>query len=70
MRISVENVCRNYGGKPVLDHVTLPITEKSRIGLIGVNGTGKSTLLRLIAAVLLPCFPAYRSHIFRRRPKA
>ncbi len=51
MRISVENVCRNYGGKPVLDHVTLPITEKSRIGLIGVNGTGKSTLLRLIAGL-------------------
>ena len=51
MRISAENIVRNFGGKPVLDGVTLHVTEQSRIGLIGVNGTGKSTLLRILAGV-------------------
>ncbi len=51
MRISAENICKNYGDRQVLDNVTLHVTHVSRIGLIGVNGTGKSTLLKILAGV-------------------
>lgn len=40
-----------YGEQPLLDRATLDMQERERIGLIGRNGTGKSTLLRVIAGL-------------------
>jgi ABC transport system ATP-binding/permease protein len=52
--LSAENVCKSYGEKVLLDHISFGIDEGDRIGLIGVNGTGKSTLLKLVAGVDWP----------------
>lgn len=52
--ISVENLYKTYGEKVLFDHISFTISEKQRIGLIGVNGTGKSTLLKIIACLESP----------------
>ncbi|MED4401910.1 ABC-F family ATP-binding cassette domain-containing protein [Metabacillus fastidiosus] len=49
--LSVENLMKTYGEKTLFDHISFTIAEKQRIGLIGVNGTGKSTLLKVIAGI-------------------
>lgn len=45
----IENLTKTYGEKVLFDHISFMIHEKDRIGLIGVNGTGKSNLLKLLA---------------------
>lgn len=47
--LRVENLTKTYGEKVLFDHISFIIHEKDRIGLIGVNGTGKSNLLKLLA---------------------
>ena len=49
--ISLENISKNYSEKTLLNNISLGINEGEKIGLIGVNGTGKSTLLKIIAGV-------------------
>jgi len=49
--LQVENLYKTYGDKVLFDHISFTIEEKQRIGLIGVNGTGKSTLLKVIARI-------------------
>lgn len=46
--ISITNLSFHFGGRTLYDNTSLHIKPKDRIGLIGANGTGKSTLLRLI----------------------
>ncbi|MEU1268611.1 ABC-F family ATP-binding cassette domain-containing protein [Streptomyces sp. NPDC005799] len=48
------NLVRSLGGRRVLDGVSLTASPGHRIGLIGENGVGKSTLLRLLAGVEEP----------------
>lgn len=48
MVISFDNVSFKYIEKMLLDHVSFSITDADKIGIVGVNGTGKSTLLKLI----------------------
>lgn len=43
-----------FGEKVLLDNVTLGINKGDKIGIIGVNGTGKSTLLKIIAGIEEP----------------
>jgi ABC transport system ATP-binding/permease protein len=45
----MENLYKTYGEKTLFNNISFSISEKERIGLIGVNGTGKSTLLKVIA---------------------
>lgn len=52
--LSAQNVYQSYGEKKLLDGISFGIDEGDRIGLIGVNGTGKSTLLKLVAGVDTP----------------
>ena len=51
---TIDKVSKNYGGKALLDNITLTISEGDKIGVIGVNGTGKSTFLRLAAGIEEP----------------
>jgi ATP-binding cassette subfamily F protein uup len=52
--VSLQDVSVSFGGPPVLEHVDLQVDKGERIALIGRNGEGKSTLLRLIGGELLP----------------
>ena len=54
MLLTAENLRKNYGMKQLLDGVTLYLNQGERIGLIGVNGTGKSTLLKILAGAESP----------------
>jgi ATPase subunit of ABC transporter with duplicated ATPase domains len=49
MRVQLAHVTKSYGAQVVLDDVTLTIGPRARIGLVGPNGVGKSTLLRIVA---------------------
>jgi ATP-binding cassette subfamily F protein uup len=52
--IAARGVTVSYGGPPVLDDITVHIHRGERACLLGRNGQGKSTLLRLLAGELLP----------------
>ncbi len=47
--INVEHITKLYGDKYVLSDVTCSVDDGDKVGIIGVNGTGKSTLLKMIA---------------------
>ncbi|CAM3447694.1 ABC transporter ATP-binding protein [Brevibacillus invocatus] len=49
--LSVENLSKGYGEKVLFDNISFHIAEQQRIGLIGVNGTGKSSLLKILAGL-------------------
>ncbi|WP_409251104.1 ABC-F family ATP-binding cassette domain-containing protein [Bacillus sp. SCS-153A] len=49
--LTVENVTKSYGEKTLFKDIGFTITDKERAGLIGVNGTGKSSLLKIIAGL-------------------
>ena len=47
--INVEHISKLYGDKMMLEDLSCSVDEGDKIGIIGINGTGKSTLLRIIA---------------------
>ncbi|MDQ3505313.1 MAG: ATP-binding cassette domain-containing protein, partial [Actinomycetota bacterium] len=47
--VTVEAVSVSFGVKPVLDGVSLGVSAGERIGVVGRNGGGKSTLVKLVA---------------------
>ena len=47
--ISLEDVSKSYGVKPLFEGVTFGLDDGEKVGIIGMNGSGKSTLLRIIA---------------------
>ena len=52
--VNLKSVAKGYGSRSVLHDVTLGVNAGERIGIVGRNGDGKSTLLRLIAGVEAP----------------
>ena len=48
MNITFDNVSFKYIEKPILDKASFSVTDTDKIGIVGVNGTGKTTLLKLI----------------------
>ena len=54
MLITCENVGFGYDDKRILENVSFTVNEGERIGLIGGNGEGKTTLLKLLTRDLLP----------------
>ncbi|MFC7403045.1 ABC-F family ATP-binding cassette domain-containing protein [Citricoccus sp. GCM10030269] len=52
--LGAENIGMSFGTRTVLDSVSLGIDEGDRIGLVGRNGDGKSTLMRILAGQLDP----------------
>jgi ATPase subunit of ABC transporter with duplicated ATPase domains len=51
VRVQLAQVGKHYGAQTVLEGVTLTLGPRARIGLVGPNGVGKSTLLRLLAGI-------------------
>ncbi|PKM52176.1 MAG: ABC transporter [Firmicutes bacterium HGW-Firmicutes-7] len=49
--LSIENISKSYGIKRLFDNISFTVTDADKIGLIGINGTGKSTLLKIIAGL-------------------
>jgi ATPase subunit of ABC transporter with duplicated ATPase domains len=54
MRVQLAGVGKQHGAQLILDQVLLTIGPRARIGLVGPNGVGKSTLLRIVAGVEQP----------------
>lgn len=52
--LSLENVSKNFGVKPLFENVSLGLESTDKIGIIGANGSGKTTLLRVIAGLEEP----------------
>ncbi len=49
--LTLENISKSYTERMLFDHINLGINEGDKIGVIGINGTGKSTLLKIIAGL-------------------
>ena len=54
MLISAEHISINFGSRQLLSDVDFYLNEGDKVGVIGVNGTGKSTLLGVLAGTLEP----------------
>jgi ATPase subunit of ABC transporter with duplicated ATPase domains len=54
LRLSLSGVSKSFGAQLVLDNVSLGVGPHSRVGLVGPNGVGKTTLLRLLAGLEQP----------------
>lgn len=52
--INIEHISKIFGGKVIFDDVSCGISEGEKIGVIGINGTGKTTLLRVLAGLEQP----------------
>ena len=54
MLLQAEHLSINFGSRQLLDDVNLYVNEGDKIGIIGINGTGKSTFLKVLAGMLEP----------------
>ena len=52
--LNLENISKTYMEKPVLNNVCIGIDDSDKIGVVGANGTGKSTLLKIAAGKVEP----------------
>jgi ATP-binding cassette subfamily F protein 3 len=54
MICAADKISKNWGLSPVLHELSIEIGEKERVGLVGPNGCGKTTLLSLLAGMDTP----------------
>ena len=52
--VTVEDLVVSYGGRPVLDHVSLTVDTAETLAILGANGSGKSTLIRAALGLVPP----------------
>ncbi|MBE6709127.1 MAG: ABC transporter ATP-binding protein [Ruminococcaceae bacterium] len=52
--VECKNLCKSFGKKKILDDISITIPEGRIVGLLGKNGMGKSTLIKLICDLLTP----------------
>lgn len=52
--LNIEHISKVYGEKKIFDDASFGIQENDKIGIVGINGTGKSTLLKMIAGIEEP----------------
>ncbi len=52
--LNLEHISKNLGGRVILDEASVGIEAGEKVGIIGINGTGKSTLLSLVAGSMEP----------------
>ena len=54
MLLSAEHISINFGMRQLVDDVNFYLSDGDKVGIIGINGTGKSTLLRVLSGELTP----------------
>lgn len=54
MELVIENLCKDYDAKRVLDSVSFDVSDREIVALVGPNGSGKSTIIKTIASVHNP----------------
>ena len=54
MNITLQNICKSYGGKDILSDFSLDVLDGMRLCICGPNGSGKSTLIRIMAGAAQP----------------
>ena len=52
--LTVQNVGLILGDRTILDDISFQVSPREKVGLVGVNGAGKSSLLKIVAGQLLP----------------
>jgi len=52
--LSTSNIAIQFGAKPLFEHVTVKFVDGNRYGLIGANGCGKSTFMKILGGELEP----------------
>lgn len=52
--INIENITKYYTDTPLFDNASFTVDEQEKVGIIGINGTGKTTLLRMIVGLEEP----------------
>ena len=52
--IECKDICKNFGEKVALDHVSVEVPKGKIFGLLGPNGAGKTTLIRIINRITIP----------------
>ncbi len=52
--VSIQNLCVEFSARPLLDDISYVINRKDKIALVGKNGAGKSTMLKIIAGLQKP----------------
>ena len=57
--IETHDLCKKYGGKLVIDHANMHIPEGSIYGFVGENGSGKTTIMRLLTGLASPNSGSY-----------
>lgn len=54
--VELEHICKRYGERTLIDDFTYIFLKGDRVGIIGPNGCGKSTLMKIIAGLIPPDF--------------
>ena len=55
--ISVTDITKTYTERKLFEKASFYLQEREKVGVIGINGTGKSTLLKIAAGIEDPCKP-------------
>ena len=59
--MNIEHISKIFGEKTIFDDASIGIQEGDKIGIVGINGTGKSTLLRMDRTAMKCRIPAILS---------